>query len=334
MDKAAFPSLRLRRMRRTPGLRAFCAEPFPGPEKFVWPVFVVEDRKARIPLDSLPGQFRYGVDALLEDLEAVVASGVGGVLLFGVLEDSEKTCDGREPACSDEGLVQTAIRAIKAAYPGLTVFTDVCLCEYTKHGHCGVLDSTCASVDNDSTLEILASMAVSHAKAGADVVAPSAMMDGQVAAIRSALDRTGFKDAVLMSYSSKFASSFYGPFRDAAGSAPGKGDRKGYQADYANPSAALLESRLDEAEGADVLMVKPALPYLDILAKLREETLLPLAAYNVSGEYSMLHACAGRGWGDLELMARESLCSIKRAGADIIISYWANQYAKIFGGRP
>ena len=332
MAMASFPIGRLRRLRRSEGLRAFCGEPAPGPEKLVWPLFIVKDAKAKIPIEAMPGQFRYGVEALLKDLAPVVNGGIGGVMLFGVLDDSEKTSDGKVPACSNSGLVQRAVRRIKEEYPDLTVFTDVCLCEYTKHGHCGVLDRAGTSVDNDSTLDILAKMAVSHAKAGADVVAPSAMMDGQVAAIRGALDAGGFKDTVLMSYSSKFASSMYGPFREAAGSTPGKGDRKGYQADYSDLRRALLESELDEREGADILMVKPALLYLDVIAKLRERTLLPLAAYNVSGEYSMIHASAQRNWGDLDRMARESLCAIRRAGADIILSYWANQYARIFGG--
>lgn len=333
MAMAPFPVGRLRRLRRSAGLRAFCAEPAPGPEKFVWPLFIVEGAKARIPIEAMPGQFRYGIEALLKDLAPVVESGIGGVMLFGVLEDSKKSADGKAPACSNSGLVQNAVRRIKAEFPELTVFTDVCLCEYTRHGHCGVLDRSGASVDNDATLEILAKMAVSHVRAGADVAAPSAMMDGQVAALRAALDGAGFKDAVLMSYSSKFASSMYGPFREAAGSTPGKGDRKGYQADFADLRRALLESELDEGEGADILMVKPALFYLDVIAKLRERTLLPLAAYNVSGEYSMLHASAQRDWGELDRMARESLCAIRRAGAEIILSYWANQYERLFGGR-
>ena len=332
MGIAAFPTTRLRRLRRTEGLRALCGEPPPGPEKFVWPLFLVKDPKARIPIEAMPGQCRYGVEALLKDLEPIVKDGIGGLMLFGVLEETEKTFDGRVPACSNSGLVQEATRRIKAEFPSLTVFTDVCLCEYTKHGHCGALDESGCSVDNDPTLAILAEMAVSHARAGADAVAPSAMMDGQVGAIRTALDANGFKDTVLMSYSTKFASSMYGPFREAAGSTPGKGDRKGYQADYADLDRALLESELDEGEGADMLMVKPSLLYLDVIAKLRERTLLPIAAYNVSGEYSMLHATAQRNWGDLDRMARESLCAIKRAGADIILSYWANQYSRIFRG--
>jgi len=329
MSISSYPKLRLRRFRRTESLRAMFAESSPGPEKFVWPAFVVPSPKAKVPISSMPGQFRYGTDALCKALKPVVDSGVGGVLLFGVPEDSGKSADGRASACSNDGLVQRATRRIKKEFPELLVFTDVCLCEYTKHGHCGVLDG-CGCVDNDSTLEILAEMAASHARAGADVVAPSAMMDGQVAAIRERLDSEGFKDAILMSYSTKFASSMYGPFREAAGSKPGKGDRKGYQADYRDLRRALAESALDEAEGADILMVKPALLYLDILSKLRESTLLPLAAYNVSGEYSMIHASASKGWGDLKAMARESLCAIKRAGADIVISYWANQYKEVF----
>ncbi len=329
MAISGYPKLRLRRLRRTAGLRAMLGEPPPGPEKFVWPAFVIPSPKRKISIASMPGQFRYGVDALCKALEPVAKSGVGGVLLFGVPEDSEKSADGRRAASSSSGLVQLATAKIKKEFPELLVFTDVCLCEYTKHGHCGVLAKD-GSVDNDRTLELLAEIAVSHARAGADVVAPSAMMDGQAAAIRERLDAEGFKEAILMSYSTKFASSMYGPFREAAGSKPGKGDRKGYQADYRDLRRSLLESALDEAEGADILMVKPALLYLDVLAKLRESTLLPLAAYNVSGEYSMIHASAAKGWGDLNAMARESLCALKRAGADIIISYWANQYREIF----
>jgi porphobilinogen synthase len=332
MSLAKFPALRLRRFRRTAAHRALFGEPFPGPEKFLWPLFIVPGAKAKIPIEAMPGQFRYGVEALLKDLEPVAGEGVGGVLLFGVPDERDKSSDGRLSACRESGIVQKAIKRIKAEFPSLLVFTDVCLCEHTKHGHCGVLDRSGASVDNDATLGILAEMAVSHARAGADGVAPSAMMDGQVAALRNALSEAKFDETLLMSYSTKFASSLYGPFREAAGSAPGKGDRKGYQASFSDPKRALLESSLDEAEGADILMVKPALFYLDLLAKLRERTELPLAAYNVSGEYSMLHASAARGWGDLDRMAREGLMAIQRAGAEIIISYWANQYGRLAKG--
>jgi porphobilinogen synthase len=232
-------------------------------------------------------------------------------------------------ACDDQGAVQQAIRAIRREYPGLVIASDVCVCAYTSHGHCGPLTPS-GDVDNDAANVVLAKMAVSHAAAGADMVAPSAMMDGQVASIRQALDAEGFQQTLLMSYSTKFASSMYGPFRQAEESAPQKGDRKSYQASYGDVRQALRESQLDEAEGADILMLKPSLFYLDILARLREQTDLPIAVYNVSGEYSMLIAAAERGWGDLSGMVRESTMALSRAGADILISYWANRYDEIF----
>jgi porphobilinogen synthase len=252
-------------------------------------------------------------------------------MIFGVVEDSAKTADGGAAANSD-GVTQRAAALLAEEFPDFVVFTDVCLCAYTDHGHCGIPSGN-GGLDNDATLEILAETAVSHAAAGADCVAPSAMMDGQVAAIRSALDSAGHKNTLIMSYSTKFASAMYGPFREAADSAPSHGDRRAYQLPYDNPNAALLESILDEAEGADILMVKPALFYLDVIARLRGETRLPIAAYNVSGEYSMLAASAERGWGDLAAMARESLHAISRSGADIILSYWANRYDEIFTNR-
>jgi len=322
-----FPDLRLRRMRRTPAIRAMFDDSFPRPEKWVWPVFVVEGRNRREPIDAMPGQFRLSIDCLIRELEPVVAQGIGGVLLFGQTE-GEKDMGG-SGAFDPKGIVQQAIPQIKRAYPNLVVMTDVCLCAYTNHGHCGPLLPD-GSVDNDTAIELLAKTALSHAAAGADVVAPSAMMDGQIAAIRAALTEAAFKDTILMSYSTKFASAFYGPFRDAENSAPGKGDRKGYQASFANPRNALLESVLDEAEGADILMVKPASLYLDIIAELRSRTDLPVAAYNVSGEYSMLIATADRGWGDLREMVRENILALQRAGTDLFISYWAPRYNEFF----
>ena len=306
------------------------AGPVPSPEKLVWPVFVIEGKGKESPIDSMPGQSRYSVDRLCKAVEPVAASGIGGVLLFGVVGSQRKSPKGEH--CFDKtGIVQKAIAALSKEFPELLIFTDVCLCAYTSHGHCGPLDRK-GAVDNDAAVEILGRMAVSHAAAGASCVAPSAMMDGQVAGIRAALDNAGLKDTPIMSYSTKFASAMYGPFREAADSAPSHGDRRGYQADPANPLLALRESALDEAEGADILMVKPSLFYLDLLAKLRYRTDLPIAAYNVSGEYSMLAASAQRGWGDLHAMARESLVAIRRAGADIIITYWANQYRSVFAG--
>ena len=322
-----FPDVRMRRLRQTPALREMLAMPAPGPEKFMWPVFVVEGEKQKIPIASMPGQNRMSIDVLCAELEAVIASGVRSIIIFGVLDlnkDNEGSYSHR-----DDGLVQRAVRDVRSRYPGLVVFTDVCLCAYTDHGHCGPL-SPDGEVLNDAALEQITMAAVSHAAAGAHGVAPSAMMDGQVAAIREGLSQSGFQNTILMSYSTKFASSMYGPFRDAAHSAPGEGDRRSYQADYRDLRSAIRESDLDEAEGADMLMVKPSLLYLDVLVRLRERSDLPIAAYNVSGEYSMLHATAEKGWGDLDDMARESLAALMRAGADLLITYWANQYDRLY----
>ncbi len=323
-----FPETRLRRLRQSAGIRNMLDTPLPGPEKMIWPAFVVDGAAKREPIESMPGQSRLSADQLLIDLEPVVESGIGGVLLFGLVEDSEKDPTGAA-AYNEKGPVQRAIHQIKERFPELVVTADVCVCAYTDHGHCGPLTQS-GDVDNDAANQILAKIALSYAAAGADMVAPSAMMDGQVQAIRTALDTNGFDQTLLMSYSTKFASAMYGPFRDAEKSTPGKGDRKGYQASYGDLRTALRESELDEAEGADMLMVKPSLFYLDVLARLRETTDLPLAAYNVSGEYSMLHACAERGWGDLRGMVQESTAALVRAGADILISYWANQYNELF----
>lgn len=325
----AYPQVRLRRLRRTLALRRMLDMPPPDPEKFLWPVFVRVGRGVREPIEAMPGQSRLSVDVLLKDVERVARTGVGGILIFGLVEASRKDQSGAV-ACQDKGVVQQAVRAVRKAFPDLIIATDVCVCAYTRHGHCGPLDAA-GDVDNDAALGVLARMAVSHAAAGADIVAPSAMMDGQVKAIREALDEQGFPGTVLMSYSTKFASAMYGPFREAEQSAPQKGDRRGYQTSCANPRLALRESSLDEAEGADILMLKPSLFYLDILARLRTRTDLPIAVYNVSGEYSMLLAAAERGWGDLRGMVRESTAALIRAGADILISYWANRYEEIWG---
>ncbi|MFA7369482.1 MAG: porphobilinogen synthase [Kiritimatiellales bacterium] len=322
-----FPEIRLRRLRRTASLRKIMGQPLPGPEKFIWPVFLREGKKVDEPVSAMPGQSRMSADVLLKKLEPVAKSGVGGVLLFGLTDPSKKDADGSE-AFNEKGAVQKAIPLIKKAFPQLTVFTDVCLCAYTDHGHCGPLNKA-GEVDNDAALTLLQKAAVSHAAAGADCVAPSAMMDGQVLAIREALDEEELTDTLLMSYSTKFASSMYGPFREAEQSAPGKGDRQGYQASYSDLRTALRESELDEDEGADILMVKPALMYLDVIHQLREATDLPVAAYNVSGEYSMLIAQAERGWGDLRSMVRENMAAMQRAGTDIFISYWANRYNEL-----
>lgn len=322
-----FPEIRLRRLRRTEGLRRMLGQPLPGPEKFIWPVFIREGKGVDEPVSAMPGQSRMSVDVLLKRLEPVAESGVGGVLLFGLTDPAKKDANGSE-AFNEKGAVQKAIPAIRKAFPQLTVFTDVCLCAYTDHGHCGPLNAS-GEVDNDAALTLLQKVAVSHAQAGADCIAPSAMMDGQVLAIREALDEEELTDTLLMSYSTKFASSMYGPFREAEQSAPGKGDRQGYQAPYNDLRQALRESEFDEDEGADILMVKPALMYLDVIHQLREATDLPVAAYNVSGEYSMLIAQAERGWGDLRAMVRENMAAMQRAGTDIFISYWASRYNEL-----
>lgn len=332
---STFPNLRLNRLRRTAGIRAMFDLEIPSPAKWCWPTFVVPGTGIQSEIASMPGQFRYSPDQLLPAVEAVVKQGIGSILLFGQT-DQPKDNGGSQAWC-DHGAVQQAIRLIKREFPQLTVISDVCLCAYTDHGHCAPLRPD-GSLDNDLACECLARTALSHAAAGADIVAPSAMMDGQVAAIRSALAENDFHHTLLMAYSTKFASACYGPFRDAEGSAPQTrpgmpSDRKGYQASYANARNALMESVLDESEGADILMVKPALFYLDMIQKVREQTLLPVAAYNVSGEYSMLIATAERGWGDLDDLVRESTMGIVRAGADLIISYWASQYQRFFGVR-
>lgn len=294
----------------------------------MWPVFIKDGTGVSEPIDAMPGQRRMSVDVLLKELPRVMDMGVGSILLFGLVDSTRKDGTGMA-ACDGQGAVQQAIRCLRKEFPDLVIASDVCVCAYTTHGHCGPLAGS-GDVDNDAANEVLARMAISHAAAGADMVAPSAMMDGQVAAIRQALDAEGFQQTLLMSYSTKFASSMYGPFRQAEESAPQKGDRKSYQASYGDLRQALRESRLDEAEGADILMLKPSLFYLDILARLRDQTDLPIAVYNVSGEYSMLIAAAERGWGDLNGMVRESTMALARAGADIIISYWANRYDEIF----
>lgn len=324
---SAFPETRLRRLRRTESLRRLIGQPAPTLEKMIWPVFVVEGEKWKIEITSMPGQFRMSADELCRAVAPLAKKGLGGLMLFGVVDEALKDAEG-SAAFTKKGLVQRAVQKLKTEFPELPVFTDVCLCGYTDHGHCGPLKN--GTVDNDAALPLLAKIAVSHAAAGADGVAPSAMMDGQVAAIRRALEVNGFPDTILMSYSTKFASALYGPFREAAESSPQCGDRKAYQLDPSNLQQSLRESQLDEQEGADILMVKPATFYLDVISKIREQTNLPLAAYNVSGEYAMLHALAKSGGGDLMALARENLTAIQRAGADILITYWANQYDQIF----
>ncbi len=328
-----FPDLRLRRVRRTAAIRALFDLEIPHPAKWCWPTFVVPGQGIKDEIASMPGQHRWSVDRIAEAVEPVVAQGVGSVLLFGQTDRPKDNCG--TAAWDDHAPVQAAVRELKRHFPQLTVMTDVCLCAYTQHGHCAPLRPD-GTLDNDAACEALARVACSHAAAGADVVAPSAMMDGQIAAIRARLIDEGLDDTLLMAYSTKFASACYGPFRDAEGSAPQvvpgmPADRKGYQASPANPRNALLESVLDEQEGADILMVKPALFYLDMIQRVREQTLLPVAAYNVSGEYSMLIATARQGWGDLGDLVRESTTALVRAGSDLIISYWASRYREFFG---
>ena len=321
----AFPKQRLRRTRRTAGLRGLVRETRLSPEDFIYPIFVTAGEDLRNPVASMPGVFQLSINHAVAEARRVHDLGIPGVLLFGLPETKDEVGSG---AYDPEGIVQLATRAIKDAVPELLVVTDVCLCEYTSHGHCGVVAKETGEVLNDVSLELLARTAASQAEAGADVVAPSDMMDGRVAAIRTELDNEGFENKPIMAYAAKYASAFYGPFRDAADSAPQFGDRRSYQMDPANAREALVETGLDVEEGADIVMVKPALPYLDVLRRVRETTDLPLAAYNVSGEYSMVKAAAQNGWLDEERAVLEALTGIKRAGADIIITYHAPDAAR------
>jgi porphobilinogen synthase len=291
-------------------------------EDLIAPLFVVPGDGRKDPIPTLPGQFHFSVDTAVKEAEVLWELGVPGIILFG-LPDRKDGVGSRSYA--EDGVVQRAIDAIKSQIPHMVVITDVCLCEYTDHGHCGVIVD--GKVANDETLEILARQSVSHAQAGADIVAPSDMMDGRVAAIRKALDDHGCQETIILAYAVKYASAFYGPFREAADSTPQFGDRAGYQMDPANAREAIREARLDVAEGADMIMVKPALPYLDIIQRVREETLLPLAAYNVSGEYAMVKAAHEKGWIDGPRVMMESLVSIKRAGADLVLTYFAKEAA-------
>ncbi|MDX1661609.1 MAG: porphobilinogen synthase [Gemmatimonadota bacterium] len=317
------PAHRLRRLRRTPALRSLVAETRLDPARWLCPLFVLPGDGVREPIGSMPGQERLSVDTLVEDAREIASLGIGGVLLFGIPESKDAVGTG---AYAEDGIVQRAIRALKSdGYEGV-IAADVCLCEYTDHGHCGVLED--GDVVNDETLPLLAATAVSLARAGADLIAPSAMMDGQVGAIRDGLDDAGFGAVPILSYAAKYASAFYGPFRDAADSAPSKGDRRGYQMDPPNAREAMREIESDLAEGADMIMVKPALPYLDVIRAAAEAFDAPLAAYHVSGEYAMLHAAAERGWLDLERTALESMTSIARAGAEIQITYFARDAAR------
>jgi porphobilinogen synthase len=305
-------------------LRGLVRETRLAPADFVYPMFVADGIDRREPIASMPGIDRLSIAHAVSEAGEALALGIPGVLLFGIPAAKDEAGSG---AWDDEGIVQLATRAIKEAHPELLVIADLCLCEYTSHGHCGLVRSD-GIVDNDATLELLARTAVSQARAGADIIAPSDMMDGRVGAIRSALDDDGFSETPIMAYSAKFASAFYGPFRDAADSTPAFGDRRAYQMDPANGEEAVREARLDVEEGADILMVKPALPYLDVIRRVKDETGMPLAAYNVSGEYSMLKAAVAAGYLDERAAVLESLTSIRRAGADIVITYHAKEAAR------
>ncbi|MGH9405826.1 MAG: porphobilinogen synthase [Terriglobia bacterium] len=319
-----FPTHRPRRLRRTEALRRLVAETRLSASSLIFPLFVCPGSGVQAEISSMPGNFRWSVDRLVEECRAVAGLGIPGVILFGIPERKDAVGSG---AYDRDGIVQRAVKAVKSAVPDLLVITDVCLDEYTDHGHCGVIVN--GEVDNDSTLELLARTALTHAQAGADIVAPSDMMDGRVARIRAALDTGGFHQTPILAYAAKYASAFYGPFREAADSAPKFGDRKSYQMDPRNQREALREIALDIEEGADVIMVKPAMPYLDVLALARREFDVPLAAFQVSGEFSMISAAARLGWIERERSVIESLTSITRAGADIILTYFAKDAAGI-----
>lgn len=320
---AVFPQLRLRRLRRSAPLRALVRENRVDVDDLIYPMFITEGRGLKQEITSMPGIFRYSPDQLSREIEEVASLKIPAVLLFGIPEDKDETGSS---AYRPEGVIQQAIRAIKKSAPEMLVITDVCLCEYTSHGHCGIVVN--GQVDNDRTLPLLAKMAISHVAAGADIVAPSDMMDGRVKAVREVLDEKGFQHIPILSYAAKYASAYYGPFREAAGSVPQFGDRRAYQMDPPNVREALREVEQDIAEGADIIMVKPALAYLDVIRQVRDTFNHPLAAYNVSGEYAMVKAAAQRGWLDEQSVVLETLTAIKRAGADIILTYHAKDAAR------
>ncbi len=323
----SFPQTRPRRLRRSPALRRMVRETQLSVDDFIYPMFITEGEGVRNPVSSMPEVFQLSIDEALKEIEEVAALGIPMIDLFGI--PRTKDLAGKH-AIDEDGLIPQAVRAIKERFPELLVMTDVCLCEWLEHGHCGLVRGE--EILNDETLPVLAKMAVAHARAGADMISPSDMMDGRIGAVRAALDEAGLPDTPIMAYSAKFASGFYGPFREAAEGVPQFGDRTTYQMDTGNAREAIKEALLDAAEAADIVMVKPALPYLDIIWRVRQETLLPVAAYNVSGEYAMLWAAARNDWLDLERVMMESLLSIKRAGADIILTYFAKRAAKLLRG--
>lgn len=322
--KPGFPVTRLRRLRRNSALREMFRETHLHKSDFIYPLFVVEGDGVKNEISSMPGQFQMSVDNVVRECEELQRLGLNSILLFGIPAEKDEVGSG---AYDENGIIQKALRAVKKEFPEMVAITDVCLCEYTSHGHCGVIEN--GDVQNDATLDLLVKEALSHARAGADMIAPSDMMDGRVGAIRNALDENGFADTPVMAYSAKYSSAFYGPFREAAESAPQFGDRKSYQMDPPNSDEAMREIALDIQEGADIVMVKPALSYLDIIRRAKNEFNLPTAAYNVSGEYSMIKAAATNGWLDGERVMLEVLTSIKRAGADVIITYFAKEAARI-----
>jgi porphobilinogen synthase len=323
-NQPSFPVSRLRRLRKTPLVRDMFRETVITPKDFIYPLFIVEGEDVKKEISSMPAQFQLSIDNVLRECEGLQKLGIHSVILFGIPNEKDEVGSG---AYADDGIIQKATRAIKASFPEMIIVTDVCLCEYTSHGHCGVV--TDGYVQNDETLELLAKEAVSHAASGADIIAPSDMMDGRIDAIRKALDGNGFINTPIMAYSAKYSSAFYGPFREAAESTPQFGDRKTYQMDYGNSDEAMREIALDIQEGADIVMVKPALSYLDVIRRTKDTFNIPIAAYNVSGEYSMVKAAAQQGWLDGEKVMMEILTSIKRAGADTIITYFAKEAAQI-----
>ncbi|MCL4457398.1 MAG: porphobilinogen synthase [Nitrospirae bacterium] len=322
-----FPTHRCRRLRKNETIRRMVRQTAITPDDFIYPLFVTYGKGVRKEISSMPGCYQESVDEAVKNAKEIYSLGIPSIILFGIPEHKDEMGSG---AYDDNGIVQTAIKAIKDAVPELYVITDVCMCEYTNHGHCGIIEK--GEVNNDKTLGLLAMEAVSHAKAGADMVAPSDMMDGRVAAIRNSLDREGFSEIPIMSYAAKYASAFYGPFREAAESTPQFGDRRSYQMDPANRREALREVALDIEEGADIVMVKPALSYLDVISDVKSTFAIPVAAYNVSGEYSLVKAAGKMGWIDEDRVMLEILTSIKRAGADIILTYFAKDAAKILNG--
>lgn len=322
----AFPITRMRRLRKNETLRRMIRETKLSVDDFIFPLFVQHGQGLREEILSMPGNYRLSVDELVKECEDVAGLGIPGVILFGIPKAKD---DKGSEGIAEDGIIQQAVRALKKSLPDLIVITDVCFCEYTDHGHCGNIVNQ--EVDNDTTLDWLATMSVSHARAGADIVAPSDMMDGRVETIRTALDQNGFSHIPILAYAAKFSSAFYGPFRDAADSAPAFGDRRSYQMDPANGDEAIREVALDIEEGADIVMVKPALPYLDIIRRVKEKFNIPIAAYNVSGEFAMIKAAGKMGWIDEQRAMMESLTSIKRAGADLILTYFAKDAAKLLG---